>query len=116
MAQFIYWNWEEVDLNWENTNLNWEEVGFLIDEVVPSMGGLPIPGQRIPQWYDLKPLNDKLDDDKKRKLIKIICKLEGKEYEESKYKNDKDITITIKHIEVLVEKLNKIKVHVQNIH
>ncbi len=108
---FQYWDWQEVDINWELLNLNWEEVGILIEDVLPAVGTGPGGGL----IYDTSTLN-KLSDEKKRKIIKIVCKINGEEYEESKYKNEKDIKITYNHIDSIVnEILNNIKVDVQNI-
>ena len=109
---FYYYNWEEVDINWEALDLNWEEVGYIINDVLPNAGGAPFSGERD---YNLKKLNE-LPKEKKRQIIKIVCKIEGKEFEEYKYKNDKDIKITAKHIDIILEKIiNNIKVNVQNI-
>jgi len=111
---FHYYNWEEVNINWENLNLNWEEVGFLISDVLPSTGTGPTGKER---HHDLRKLN-KLPREKKKKLIKIVCKFTGddREYISYKYKNE-DIKITAKHIDIIVDELlkNKVKVNVQNI-
>jgi hypothetical protein len=110
---FVYYNWEEVDINWEALDLNWEEVGFLISDVLPAVGGAPFAGGK-PE-YDLKKLN-KLPKEKKRQIIRIVCKIQGTEYEEYKYKNDEDINITVEHIDIIVNRIiNNIKVNVQNI-
>jgi hypothetical protein len=115
---FQYWNWEEIDINWDTLNLNWEEVGFLISEVLPVAGVSPYMGVTGKRKYDLKKLNE-LPEEKKRQIIKIVCKIKGEdeEYINYKYKNDKDIKITAEHIDIIVNEIlkNKIKVNVQNI-
>jgi hypothetical protein len=115
MPTFHYYNWEEVNINWENVNMKWEEVGFLISEVLPLTGSGPLgagPGKK-----DLERLN-KLSREKKRKIIKIVCKIKGEddEYISYKYKND-DIKITAEHINIILNELlkNKIEVNVQDI-
>ena len=111
MATFTYWDWEEVDINWEALDLNWEEVGILITDVLPNVSGIWPAGAKD----QLKQLN-KLSKEKKRKIIRIACKIEGLEFIESKYKNEKDINITIEHINIILNKIsNNIKVNVQNI-
>lgn len=110
---FVYYNWEEVNINWEALDLNWEEVGFLISDVLPLTGTVPLGGEQ--PNYNLKKLNE-LPKEKKKQLIRIVCKIEGKEFEEFKYKNDKDIKITAKHIDIILEKIiNNIKVKISNI-
>jgi len=111
---FQFYKWEEVNINWEAVNMTWEEISFLINEVLPIAGAAPISGK---QWYDLKELN-KLSEEKKRKIIKIVCKIKGNdnEYINYKYKNE-DIKINADHIDIIIEELlkNKIRVHVQDI-
>jgi hypothetical protein len=116
MGAFHYYNWEEVEINWENVNMNWEEVGFLITEVFPTITGtVPWGGPPEERKYDLRKLN-KLPEEKKRKIIKIVCKIKGEddEYIDYKYKNE-DIKITAEDIDIIVNELlkNKIKVDVQ---
>ena len=116
MSTFQYYNWEEVIINWEAVNMNWEQVGFLISDVLPYAGAFPpISGSTKPR-HDLEKLN-KLPEEKRRQIIKIVCQIKGEddEYISYKYKNDKDIVITAEHIDIIVEELlkNKIKVNVQ---
>ena len=117
---FQFYNWEEVNINWENVNMNWEEVGFLIDEVFPTIGGggpIPPPKLKEDEWWKLKPLQE-IPKEKKEKLIKIVCKLKDDDREYIKYKAKKeDITITVDHINIIIDELekNKISVDVQNI-
>lgn len=115
LTNFYYYNWEEVAINWEAVNMNWEEVGFLISEVLPFAAIAPLSGGGKPQ-HDLFKLN-KLPEEKRRKIIKLVCKIKGEEdeYIDYKYKNDKDIIITAEHVDIIVEKLlkNKVKVDVQ---
>jgi len=112
---FQYYNWEEVNINWETVHMNWEEVGFLISEVLPFAGTAPLGGGRAE--HDLLRLN-RLPEEKKRKIIKIVCKILGddREYISYKYKNE-SIVITADHIDVIVGELlkNKIKVSVLDI-
>lgn len=108
MWQCYYW--ENLNLNWESVNMNWEEVGFLISEVIPLSA--PITGKP----HDMERIN-KLPPEKKRKIIKIVCKITGEdEYISYKYKND-DIKITVEHIDIILNELfkNNIKVDVQDI-
>ncbi len=117
MSTFQYYNWEEVNINWEAVNMNWEDVGFLITDVLPS-AGLSAPLGPFPQQrkYDLEKLN-KLPEEKKRRIIKIVCKIKGEdeEYINYKYKNDKEINITTEDIDIIVNELlkNEIKVNVK---
>jgi hypothetical protein len=114
---FQYYNWEEVNINWDALDLNWEEVGFLINEVLPNVGFVAGGGGGLgTPKLDLRKLN-KLPEEKKRQIIKIVCKIKGEdEYISYKYKNDKDIKITADHINTILNAIkNKIKVKAENI-
>jgi len=134
-GDFYYWNWEDINVNWESLNVNWEdlggtfdywnweEIGVLIEDVIPIISGAPlfIGHKEISNnkwWYELKRLNE-LPEEKKRKIIKIAYKIEGVEFEEYKYKFDKNINITVDHIDIIVDKFldkKSIKVKVENIY
>lgn len=115
---FQYYKWEELDINWEGVDMNWEEVGFLINEVGSIVGPGFVSGKHVKEndYLTLKQLN-KLPEEKKRKIIKIVFKLtKDDEYISYKYKNE-DIKITADHINIIIDEIskNKIKVNVQNI-
>ena len=55
----------------------------------------------------------KWEDDKKKRLIKLICKVKGKTYRETK--EVQDIKITAKDIKLLAEKVLGIEVITENI-
>jgi len=112
-----YYNWEEVDINWESLDMNWEEVGIAID-IVSRFGGGGIPTtDPLNDFLRMKEVN-KLPEEKKRKIIKLACKIAGEEFEYIKYKEkNEDIKVTVDHINIIINKVtkNNIKVNVQNI-
>jgi hypothetical protein len=112
VAEFRYYNWEEVDINWEAVDMNWEAVGILISDVLPYIS---VPLSSGPRKYDLDKIN-KLPEEKKRIIIKVACEIEGSEYISYKYKND-DVTVTAKHIDTIVDKLlkNVVKVSISDV-
>ncbi len=66
--------WKEGDIAWDDTDFTWSEICLLI-EVVTQGGGYS--GQ-------FKRLRDK-DKSTQRNFIKILCKIKGEKYEETKY-------------------------------
>ena len=103
MSEFHFYNWEEVVINWENVNMNWEEVGFFVSDVFPLTA--PVTGRK----HDLRKIN-KLPEEKKRKIIKIVCKIKGEdEYISYKYKNE-DIKITAEDIDIILNEILKNKI------
>jgi len=108
----VCYKWETLDLNWETININWEDLYFIIDDVIPYTA--PISGAKK---HDLEKLN-KLPEEKKKRIIKIACKIKGEDHEYISYKEKKeDIIVTAEHIDIIIEELikNKIIVNVQNI-
>ena len=99
--------WEDADFAWElaptDTDKNrytWDDVA-LVKEAVGGGGDM----EEMP-WT-------KWEDDKKKRLIKLICKVKGKTYRETK--EVQDIKITAKDIKLLAEKVLGIEVITENI-
>ena len=67
-------SWKEGDITWDDTDFTWSEICLLI-EVITQGGGYS--GQ-------FKRLRNK-DKQSQRNFIKILCKIKGEEYEETKY-------------------------------
>jgi len=67
-------SWKEGDIAWDDTDFTWSEICLLI-EVITQGGGYS--GQ-------FKRLRNK-DKQSQRNFIKILCKIKGEEYEETKY-------------------------------
>jgi hypothetical protein len=110
--RFEYYNWEAANINWDALDMNWEEVGILINDVLHNVSA-PIGGGK--KIWDDKKINE-LPAEKRRKIIKMACDIEGSEYIAYKYAKDDDAIVTIDHIDIIIDKIiNNIKVHVQNI-
>ena len=102
MATPITWN--EANFNWDNNPHTWDEV-LLVIEVVKALGGGGVIEEDMP-WTQF-------DDEKKKRLIKLICKVQGKTIrEEKKIQNYK---IKISDIKLLAEKVLGIEVLTENI-
>ena len=93
--------WNEANFNWDNNPHTWDEVLLVIEAV----GGGGVMAEDMP-WT-------KWEDDKKKRLIKLICKVQGKTYKETK--ETKDIKITAKDIKILAEKVLGIEIITENI-
>ena len=119
MSTKNYINWENDDFTWNSEIRLWEDVYDIIDELV---GG----GARDPQYWGDYPFGEqkskednqhvnevrheiernleKLNDSKKQKLIEVLLTIDGEKYKETKTKNIKDITISVKDIENIAKK------------
>ena len=102
--------WEDADFAWdlaptaiEEDRYTWDDV-TLVEEVLVGVGG----------GGDMEEMPwTKWEDDKKKRLIKLICKVQGKTYEETK--EIQNIKITAKDIKLLAEKVLGIEVITENI-
>ena len=111
--------WENADFKWniapssENYKpgftpssfpYTWDDVA-LVEAAVEALGGGGVMGDDMP-WT-------KWEDDKKKRLIQLICKVQGKTYKETK--STKNIKITAKDIKLLAEKVLGIEVLTENV-
>ena len=100
--------WEDADFKWEaaptdstKARYTWSEV-ILVEE---ALGGGGVMAEDMP-WT-------KWEDEKKKRLIKLICKVQGRTYKETK--ETQNIKITAKDIKLLAEKVLGIEVITENI-
>ena len=103
MATPIKWN--EANFNWNNNPHTWDEVQLVI-EVVEAIqqGGGGVIEDDMP-WMK--------NQDKKKRLVKLICKVQGKTIKEEK--EIQDYKIKISDIKLLAEKVLGIEVLTENI-
>ena len=100
MATPITWN--EANFKWNNNPHTWDEVLLVIEavEATQQRGGM----EEMP-WIK--------DQDKKKRLVKLICKVQGKTIKEEK--EIQDYKIKISDIKLLAEKVLGIEVLTENI-
>lgn len=103
MKECLKWNDSRAGL-WNTNSFTWEEVCIIIE--IQQIGGAG-------DFDHLYGTLNSQSKDKRRKIIKIVAKLEGKEFEQSKKKNP-NVKISVKDVEILVDKLN-INVNVQDL-
>ena len=100
--------WKDANFKWElaptdstQSRYTWDDV-TLAEEVV-SGGGVMADDMSWTKW----------EDEKKKRLIKLILKCQGKTYKETK--ETKEIKITAKDIKLLAEKVLGIEVITENV-
>jgi hypothetical protein len=97
--------WDEANFKWNENPHKWDEV-LLVEEIVEAGGG-SIEG--IIKAVDI------LDPEKKKRFIKLVCKVKGIEtYSGQKTIRD-DIKISAEDIELVVEKVLGRSITVENI-
>ena len=101
MATPITWN--GANFNWDNNPHTWDEV-LLVIEVVKALGGGGVIEEDMP-WMK--------NQDTKKRLVKLICKVQGKTIKEEK--EIQDYKIKVSDIKLLAEKVLGIEVLTENI-
>ncbi len=101
MATKIAWN--NANFTWDNNPHTWDEV-LLVIEAVKVLRGGGIIEEDMP-WIK--------DQDKKIRLIKLICKVKGKTIKQTK--EIKNYKIKATDIKLLAEKVLGIEVITENI-
>lgn len=77
----IFLKWDKTDIAWDKTKFTWDEA-ILVAEI--------IAGANSTSNYVVPPLSP----EKKKKFIKLMCKIEGIEYKETKEIKKRRIRIT----------------------
>ena len=95
--------WQNANFKWNDNPFTWDEVALVV-EALEAISGPPGEGDDF-----IHPFFDK-DPENKKKLVKLICKVQGKTIE--KNKEIKDYKITVKDIQLLAEELLGINVKV----
>lgn len=102
-----YLLWEEVNITWEQVDMLWEDVSIIIDAF--KKGGSSY-GSGLADYIKNNPWDvskKKLGEERAKKFIKIVCNINGLDYEEVMEIKDKP-KINIKHIEKVYQESLKI--------
>ncbi len=98
--QYLTWDQTDYEIQWGNNPYTWDEV-FVLIGIVEDFKGLAGP----------ETVYEKLDKEKKKKLITLIAKVRGEEFKEEAYKNN-DIKVIVKDIEVVVKEVLGIEIKI----
>ena len=101
MATLITWN--EANFKWNDNPHTWDEV-LLVIEAVEALGGGGVMEEDMP-WMK--------NQDTKKRLVKLICKVQGKTIKEEK--EIQDYKIKVSDIKLLAEKVLGIEVLTENV-
>jgi len=100
--------WKDANFKWElaptdptKPRYTWNDV-VLVEEALGG-GGDMVDNMPWTKW----------EDDKKKRLIKLICKVKGTTYKKSKYINDYKIKVS--DVKLIAEKVLGIEVITENI-
>ena len=91
----IIYTWDNTNFSWNNNPYTWDEVAL----ITQASDGI----------FDV----DNWDKGKKKKLIKLICKVKGKTYNKSKYANDYKIKVS--DVKLAAKEILGIEIMTENI-
>jgi type II secretory pathway component PulL len=101
-------------LNWEDSNFLWNDNPHTWDDVQLVVSLIESRGASVPEilWQV-----DNLDPEKKRRFIKLVCKVKGIEtYSGQKTMKTEDIKISADDVKLVVKDVLGIDLTVENIH
>jgi len=99
--------WEDADFVWEDNPYTWDDVLLVLEVVGAGTGDTSRQG--------VKKRIEKLEPEKKKKLIHLIMRRKGiKIYDKSKVAKE-DITINIEDVEMIIKEV-KAQIEAENIH
>ena len=103
-------------IKWTDANTNWkdlEEIWGLVQEVVAEVEAVPAGSSPTARKKRLEKFLAQ-EPEKKKKLIHLICRIEGiKVYDDKKEVQD-DVQVTLEKIEMLAEQVLGKKMKVEN--
>ena len=95
--------WSKTNVLWRNANWLWSECRVVAD-IIQAVGGVDA-STLIQPWLE-EPWNPYRAGEKKKKLIKLLCRIKGEKYDEEKY--SKDAKVTVDDIKLILKTVNNI--------
>ena len=99
--QYLTWDQTQYPIQWDSNPYTWDEV-FILIEIAQALNG----GGSFDDIYG------GLNKTKKKKLIKLVARVNGEKYEESKYKQE-DIKVIAKGVKIAIKEVLNIDVKVE---
>ena len=105
--------WEEMTINWESIDLTWDEIFILleVEQLIRRGGG---GGSGMKEYVDGNPwkqVNEKIGIEKTKSLIKVYCRVNNIDYEESRTPMEA-IKVSINEFERFVKEAVSVKVNI----
>lgn len=106
MATKVCYKWgcptQPFSVLWKDANWLWSECQ-LVQEIISQHVGIdPTNENFFPKWIDDP--TTALDKEKRKRFIRLLCKVKGEDYDESKVVRD-DIKISVADIKIVVKKV-----------
>lgn len=99
--QYLTWDQNTYPIQWDSNPYTWDEV-FILIEIAQAIDG----------GGDFGNIYGGLDKTKKKKLIKLVARINGEKFEESKYKKE-DIKVIAKGVKLAIKEVLNIDIKVE---
>jgi hypothetical protein len=108
----LCYTWGKAEVLWKDANWTWAECR-LVDEIV---SGFPIapgaPGEWAqPQWLQDEKIHDPYEKEKRKRFIRLICKVKNEKYDEEKLVRD-DVKISLDDVKLVVKAVKGIDIQI----
>lgn len=111
MSQICY-IWGFTDVLWNNAKWEWSEcllVAEIVAGILPGVDATTLVQPWLEEpWSPYRAGEDQEKQNKRKRLIKLICKVKGVEYNEEKMK--KDFKVTANDIKLVVKAVSDIDI------
>jgi hypothetical protein len=109
----LCYTWGKADVLWKEANWKWGEC-LLVEEVVSGFIGNPpgVPGEWAqPSWLQDEKIHDPYEKEKRKKFIRLICKVKKEKYDEEKLVRE-DIKISLDDVKMVVKAVKGIDIQI----
>jgi len=115
----ICYRWGSTNILWKNANWKWSECQLVVDIIEYLLPGVDASSLLSPWMRNREQVVDDVppwekSKEKKERLIRLICKVQGQEINESKKVNT-DIKIKAKDIKMVIKAMLDIDVDVNRL-
>jgi hypothetical protein len=101
MAKICY-RWGFANVLWKNANWTWSECQIIEDLLVLQPDG--VDATTLIQPWLIEPWNPyRAGEKKKKKLIRLICKVKGMNYDQSK--SASELNVSIDDVQLVIDKM-----------
>lgn len=108
----ICYKWGNANVLWKDGNWLWSECQIVQDILTGIGGNQPgVDATTLIQPWLIDPTNPYNSGEKKKRLIKLICKVKGIKYEEEKMM--KDFKVTVDDVKLIVRTVSNVDLDVK---
>ena len=108
----ICYKWGDCDVKWRAANWRWSECA-LVDEIVAGLPKVGVPGEMaVPPWLQEEKPYDAYEEAKRKRFIRLLCRIKGEPDVEIEKKVRSDIKITIHDVKLVVKAVRNIDIQI----